>query len=133
MSTSLVVLRNAVLLMLLLVLITGLYVRHVTRLSADAAAQSAAAAAAQAAAAVGWQCLPAPPPEAAAAATHAALGQVEHLAVQPVAVEVFADSCNLLAVVTAAPLNTRVSSLHTTAIACRSAALGATLSVPGSC
>ena len=133
MASSLVALRTAVVLMLLLTLITGLYVRHVTRLSADAAAQSAAAAAAETAAAVGWQCLPAPPPEAVAAATHAALGQVDHLAVQPVAVEVFADSCNLLAAVTVAPLSTRVSSLHTTATACRSAARAAVLSVPGSC
>lgn len=133
MASSLVALRTAVLLMLLLMLITGLYVRHVTRLSADAAAQSAADAAAQAATAVGWQCLPTPPPEAVTAATHAALGQVDHLAVQPVAVEVFADSCNLLAAVTAAPLSTRVSSLHATATACRSAVQAATLSVPGSC
>ena len=133
MTSSLVVLRTAVLLMLLLALVTGLYVRHVTRLSADAAAQSAATAAAQVASAVGWQCLPAPPSEAVTAAARAALSQINHLAVQPVAVEVFSDACNLIASVTAAPLDTRVSALHTTAVACRSAASGATLSVPGSC
>lgn len=133
MASSLLVLRTSVLLMLLLVLITGLYARHVTRLSADAAAQSAATAAAQAATAVGWQCLPTPPPEAVKAATAAALGQVDHLAVQPVAVEVFADSCNLFAAVTALPLGTRVSSLRTTATACSSAVRAATLGVPGSC
>ena len=133
MTSSLVVLRSAVLLMLLLALVTGLYVRHVTRLSVDAAAQSAATAAAQAAAAVGWQCQPAPPPEATTAAARAALSQIDHLAVQPIAVEVFSDACNLIASVTAAPLDTRVAALHTTAAACRSAASGATLSVPGSC
>lgn len=133
MTSSLVVMRTSVLLMLLLVLITGLYVRHVTRLSVDAAAQSAATAAAQAATAVKWQCQSSPPIEAVNAAARAALGQVDHLAVQPVAVEVFAEACNLITAVTAAPLNTRVSSLHTTAIACRSAARAATLSIPGSC
>jgi len=132
-ASSLVALRTAMLVILFLALITGLYVRHVTRLSAGAAAQSAAAAAAQAAAAVGWQCQPAPPPEAVAAAAQAALGQVGHLAVQPVAVEVYADSCNLLAAVTAAPLSVRVSALHTTATACRSAIGAVVLSVPGSC
>ncbi|MCQ3809024.1 MAG: hypothetical protein KTV68_00560 [Acidimicrobiia bacterium] len=133
MTSSIVVLRTAVLLMLLLALITGLYVRHVTRLSVDAAAQSAAAAAAHAANAVGWQCQPTPPSEALTAAARAVLGQVHHLAVQPVAVEVRADACNLIAAVTAAPLSTRVSALHTTAVACRSASRAAALSVPGSC
>ena len=88
MTSSLVVLRTSVLLMLLLATITGLYVRHVTRLSADAAAQSAASAAAQAATAAGWQCQTTPPPEAVTAAARAAWGQIDHLAVQPVAVEV---------------------------------------------
>ncbi|MDE0117750.1 MAG: hypothetical protein OXT07_14190 [bacterium] len=133
MASSLVVLRNSVLLMLLLALVTGLYVRHVTRLSADAAAQSAATAAAQAAVAAGWQCRPPVPPEALTAAARASLGQIGHLAVQPVAVEVFADACNLIASVTAAPLGTRVSALHTTATACRSATQAAALKVPGSC
>ena len=133
MVSALVVLRTAVLLMFLLAVITGLYVRHVTRLSADAAAQSAATAAAQAAVAAGWQCQPAPPPEAVSAAAQATLGQIEHLAVQPVAVEVIADACNLIATVTAAPLDARVSALQTTAAACRSAAQAAALSVPGSC
>lgn len=133
MVSSLVVLRTAVLLMFLLATITGLYVRHVTRLSADAAAQSAAGAAVQAATAAGWQCQATPPPEAVTAAARAALGQVAHLAVQPVSIEVYADACNLVAAVTAAPLNTRVSSLHTTATACRSAIRAAVLSVPGSC
>ena len=64
MVSSLVVLRTSVLLMLLLATITGLYVRHVTRLSADAAAQSAASAAASAATAAGWQCQTTPPAEA---------------------------------------------------------------------
>ena len=133
MTSSLVVLRTSVLLMLLLVAFTGLYVRHVTRLSADAAAQSAASAASLAATAAGWQCQTTPPAEAVTAAARAAWGHVDHLAVQPVAVEVFADGCNLIAAVTAAPLDTRVSSLHTTATACRSATQAATLSVPGSC
>ena len=133
MVSSLVVLRTSVLLMLLLALITGLYVRHVTRLSADAAAQSAASAAAQAAADAGWQCQPTPPPEALTAAAQATLGQIDHLAVQPVAVEVFADACNLIAAVTAAPLDSRVSALHTTATACRSATQAVTLKVPGLC
>lgn len=133
MISSLVVLRTSVLLMLLLATIAGLYVRHVTRLSADAAAQSAASAAAQAAIAAGWQCQPTPPPEAVTAAARAAWGQMGHLAVQPVAVEVFADACNLIAAVTAAPLDARGSSLHTTATACRSAVRTAVLSVPGSC
>lgn len=133
MTSSLVVLRTSVLLMLLLAAITGLYVRHVARLSADAAAQTAASAAAQAAMAAGWQCQPTPPPEAVAAAARAAWGQLDHLAVQPVSVEVFADACNLFAAVTAAPLDTRVSSLHTTATACHSAIRAAVLSVPGSC
>lgn len=133
MTSSLVVLRTSVLLMLLLVAFTGLYVRHVTRLSADAAAQSAASAAALAATAAGWQCQPTPPPESVTAAARAAWGQMDHLAVQPVSVEVLADACNLFATVTAAPLATRVSSLHTTATACRSATQAATLSVPGSC
>ncbi len=133
MISSLVVLRNSVLLMFLLAVITGLYVRHVTRLSTDAAAQSAATAAAQAAAAAGWQCQPTPPPEALTAAAQATLGQIKHLAVQPVAMEVRADACNLITAVTAAPLNTRVSALHTTAIACRSATRAAALAVPGSC
>lgn len=133
MASSFVVLRTAVLLMLLLVLITGLYARHVTRLSADAAAQSAATAAAQAATAVGWQCLPTPPPEAVAAAAQATVGQVGHLAVQPMAVELYADACNLIAAVTAAPLNTRMSALHTTAVACRSTTQTAVLDIPGSC
>ena len=133
MASPLVVLRSAVLLMFLLAVVTGLYVRHVTRLSTDAAAQSAAVAAAQAATEVGWQCQSAPPSEAESAAARAALGQIQHLAVQPVAVEVRADACNLIASVTAAPLATRVSALHTTAIACRSAASAAVLSVPGSC
>lgn len=119
--------------MLLLATIAGLYVRHVTRLSADAAAQSAASAAAQAATAGGWQCQPTPPPEAATAAARAAWGQMDHLSVQPVAVKVFADACNLFATVTAAPLDTRVSSLYTTAIACRAADRAIVLSVPGSC
>lgn len=132
MVSSLVVLRNSVLLMFLLAVITGLYVRHVARLSADAAAQSAAVAAAQAATEVGWQC-DGPPHEAVTAAARAALGQIEHLAVQPVAVEVRADACNLIASVTAAPLNARVSALHTTATACRSATSAAALRVPGSC
>ena len=133
MVSSLVVLRNAALLMLLLMLITGLHVRHITRLSADAAAQSAANAAAQAASAAGWQCQPTPPPEAVAAAAQASLGQMDHLAVQPIAVRVSAEACNLIAAVTAAPLNAQVSALHTTAIACRSADRSATLNVPGSC
>ena len=133
MVSSLVVLRNAVLLMFLLATITGMYVRHVTRLSADAAAQSAASAASQAATDAGWQCQAAPPPEAVTAAAQAAWGQVAHLAVQPVSVEVYADACNLFAAVTAAPLNTRVSSLHTTATACRSVGRATVLSVPGSC
>ena len=133
MVSSLVVLRTSVLVMFLLAIVTGLYVRHVTRLSAAAAAQSAVAAAAQAAADAGWQCQTTPPPDAANAAAHAALDRIDHLAVQPLAVEVFADACNLFAAVTAAPLNTRVSLLHTTATACRSAARAATLSVPGSC
>ena len=133
MVSSLVVLRTSVLLMFLLAVITGLYVRHVTRLSADAAAQLAATAAAQAAVAAGWQCEPSPPPEAVGAAAQATLGQIDHLAVQPVAVEVRADACNLIAAVTAAPLNTRVSALHTTATACRSATQAAALKVPGSC
>lgn len=133
MVSSLVVLRTSVLVMFLLAVVTGLYVRHVTRLSADAAAQSAATAAAQAATEAGWQCQATPPPETVSAATHAALGRIDHLAVQPLAVEVFADACNLFAAVTAAPLNTRVSSLHITATACRSAASAATLSVPGLC
>ncbi len=132
MASSLVVLRSAVLLMFMLAVVTGLYVRHVTRLSADTAAQSAAVAAAQAAAEVGWQC-GAPPPEAMTAAARAALGKIEHLAVQPLAVDVYADACNLIAAVTAAPLDTRVSALHTTATACRSATSAAALSVPGSC
>ena len=117
----------------MLTVITSLYVRHVTRLSADAAAQSAATAAAQAAVASGWQCYSTPPPEAVGAAAQATLGQIEHLAVQPVAVEVRADACNLIAAVTAAPLNARVSALHTTATACRSAAQAAPLKVPGLC
>ncbi len=133
MVSSLVVLRTSVLVMFLLAVVTGLYVRHVTRLSADAAAQSAAAAAAQTATEAGWQCQATLPPETVIAATHAALGRIGHLAVQPLAVEVFTDACNLIAKVTAAPLNTRVSSLHTTATACRSATRAATLSVPGSC
>ena len=133
MISSLVVLRTSVLLMFLLALITGLYVRHVTRLSADAAAQSAATAAAYAAADAGWQCQTTPPPEATTAAAQAALGKIDHLAVQPVAVEVFADACNLIAAVTAAPLDSRVSALHTTATACRSATRAVTLNVPGSC
>ena len=133
MISSLVVLRTSVLLMLLLALVTGLYVRHVTRLAADAAAQSAATAAAQAATAVGWQCLATPPAEAVAAAAKAALGQVNHLAVQPVSVDVFADDCNLITAITASPLDIRVSALHTTATACRSATRAAALSVPGSC
>ena len=119
--------------MFLLAVVTGLYVSHVTRLSADAAAQSAANAAVKAAVAAEWQCQPTPPPVAVAAAAQAALGQVDHLAVQPVAVEVFAEACNLIAAVTAAPLDARVPALHTTATACRSAAQAATLSVPGSC
>lgn len=133
MVSSLVVLRTSVLLMLLLVAITGLYVRHVTRLSADAAAQSAVSAAAQAATAAGWQCQATPPPESVTAAARAAWGQMDHLAVQPVSVEVMTDACNLIATVTAAPLGTRVSSLHTTAAACRSPVGTVVLSVPGSC
>ncbi|WP_420620137.1 hypothetical protein [Candidatus Poriferisocius sp.] len=133
MTTSLVVLRTSVLLMFLLIAITGLYVHHVTRLSADAAAQSGAAAAAQAAVAAGWQCQPTPPAEALTAAAQATLSHMNHLAVQPVAVEVFADACNLFTSVTAAPLGSRVSALHITAIACRSATQAATLKVPGSC
>ncbi len=133
MISSLVVLRTSVLLMLLLFAITGLYVRHVTRMSADAAAQSAATAAAQAATGAGWQCQSTPPPEAVTAASRAAWGQMEHLAVQPVTVEILTDACNLIAAVTAAPLDTRVSSLHTTATACRSAVRVAVLNVPSSC
>jgi len=133
MASSLVVLRTSVLLMLLLATITGLYVRHVTRLSADAAAQSAAGAAVQAATTAGWQCQTTPPPEAVTAAARAAWGQMYHLSVQPVAVKVLADACNLIATVTVAPLDTRVSSLHTTATACRAAVRTAVLSVPGSC
>ena len=133
MTTALVVLRTSVLLMFLLITITGLYVRHVTRLSADAAAQSAAAAAAQAAVASGWQCQPTPPPEALTAAAQATLSQMDHLAVQPVAVEVFAEACNLFSSVTAAPLDSRMSALRTTATACRSATQAAVLKVPGSC
>ena len=133
MATSLVVLRTAMLLMLLLALITGLYVRHITRLSADAAAQSAAAAAAQAAAAVGWPCQSPPPSEAERAAARAALSQFQHLAVQPVAVEVRADACNVIVSVTAALSDTRVSALHATSIACRYAASAAALSIPNSC
>ena len=133
MATSLVVLRNAVLLMFLLALVTGFYVRHVTRLSADAAAQSAVSAAAQAATAVGWPCGPTPPPEAGTAAARATVGQIGHLAVQPVAVELRADACNFIAAVTAAPLNARWSGLNTTAVACRSANQSSVLDVPGSC
>ena len=133
MSSSLVVLRTSVLLMLLLTLITGLYVRHVTRLSADAAAQSAATAAAQAAVAAGWQCQPTLPSAAVTAAAQAATGQINHLAVQPVAVAVLADACNLITAITVAPLDMRMSALQTTATACRSATRTATLSVPGSC
>ena len=133
MVSSLVVLRTSALVMLLLATVTGLYARHVTRLSADAAAQSGAAAAAQAAMDADWQCQTAPPPEAVSAAARMALAHFDHLAVQPLAVEVYADACNLITAVTAAPLNTRVSSLHTTATACRSAASAATLSIPGSC
>lgn len=133
MTSSLVVLRNAVLLMLLLVVITGLYVRHVTRLSADAAAQSAATGAAQGASAVGWQCETTPPPEAATAAARAAVGQIGHLAVQPVGVELRAEACNLVVAVTAAPLDARWSGLNTTAVACRSANETSVLDVPGSC
>ncbi|WP_419919399.1 hypothetical protein [Candidatus Poriferisocius sp.] len=133
MASSLVVLRTAVLLMLLLALITGLYVSHVTRLSTAAAAQSAAAAAVEAATAAGWQCRSAPPAEAVVAASRAALGQIEHLAVQPVAVEVDADACNLIVTVTTAPLDARVSALKTTATACHSVTAPVALSVPGSC
>ncbi len=133
MADSLVVLRTSVLLMLLLALITGLYVSHVTKLSTGAAAQSAAAAAAQAASAAGWQCRSDPPPEAVAAASQAALSRIEHLAVQPVAVEVHADACNLIVAVTTAPLDTRGSVLNTTATACHSVAGTVALSVPGSC
>ena len=133
MTTSLVVLRTSVLLMFMLITITGLYVRHVTRLSADAAAQSGAAAAAQAAVAAGWQCQSTPPPEALTAAAQATLSQMGHLAVQPVAVEVLADACNLFVSVTAAPLDSRVAALHTTATACRSATRAAAIKVPGSC
>ena len=133
MISSLVVLRNAVLLMLLLTVITGLYARHVTRLSVDAAAQSAATAAVQAATAEGWSCLPTPPPEAVTAAARAAVGQIGHLAVQPVAMDVYADACNLIAAVTAAPLNARWSGLNTTAVACRSTNQTSVLDVPGSC
>ncbi|MYH96282.1 MAG: hypothetical protein F4129_07215 [Acidimicrobiia bacterium] len=133
MTSPLVVLRTSVLLMLLLATFTGLYVRHVTRLSADAAAQTAAGAAAQAATAAGWQCQTAPPPESVIAAARAAWSQIDHLAVQPVAVEVSADACNLITTVTAAPLDSRVSSLNTTAAACRAAVRTAVLSVPGSC
>ena len=133
MVSALVVLRNAVLLMFMLAAITGFYVRHVTRIAADAAAQSAASAAAQAATAAGWQCQLAPPSEAEMAASRAALTHIQHLAVQPVAVEVRADACNLIASVTAAPLDAQVSALHTTAVACRSAVRGVVLSVPGSC
>ncbi len=132
MASSLVVLRTSVLLMFLLLTITGLYVRHITRLSAEAAAQSAASAAAQAATEAEWQCGSSPPPEAVSAAARAALNQVDHLAVQPVSVGLFTDTCNLFAAVTAAPLGTRTSSLHTTATACRSVA-SAALPVPGSC
>ncbi len=133
MTDSLVVLRTSALVMLLLVLITGLYARHVARISADAAAQSAVGAAAREAIAAGWQCLPDPPPAAVAAATRAAWGQIRHLAVQPIAVELDADACNLIAAVTAAPLDVRVSALQATAVACQSAADSATVSVPGSC
>ena len=133
MTSSLVVLRTSVLLMLLLATITGLYVRQVTRLAADAAAQSAASAAAQAATAAGWQCQTTPPPEATTAAAQAAWSQLDHLSVQPVSVEVSAEACNLIAAVTTAPLDARVSSLHTTATACHAAVRAAVLSVPGSC
>ena len=133
MTSSLVVLRNSILLMFLLALITGFYVRHVTRLSADAAAQSAVTAAVQAATAVGWSCEPTPPPEAVTAAARATVGQIGHLGLQPVAVELRADACNLIAAVTAAPLNARWSGLNTTAVACRSATQSSVLDVPGSC
>ena len=133
MASSLVVLRNAALLMLLLATVAGLYARNVTRLSTDASAQSAATAAAQTAVELGWNCQPTPPPEAATAAARAAWNQTGHLAVQPLAIEVLADACNLIASVTAAPLDARLSALQTTATACRSAASGAVLGVPGSC
>lgn len=133
MNSSLVVLRNSVLVMFMLVLIAGFYVRHVTRLTADAAAQSAAGAAVDAASAVGWPCGGDPPPEAMAAAARAIWGQVGHLAVQPIGVELHADACNLIAVVTAAPLDARVSGLQVRAAACRSLGRGVVLSVPGAC
>ena len=133
MTSSLVVLRTSVLVMFMLALITGFYVRHVTRLSADAGAQAAATAAAQAAAGVGWQCETDLPAQAEVAAARAAWGQMGHLAVQPVAVEVRADACNLIVAVTAAPFDARVSALSTTAVACRSVGTAVVLSVPGAC
>ena len=133
MASSLVVLRTSVLIMFLLILVTGLYVRHVTRLATSAAAQSAATAAAQAAIAAGWDCEGQVPSEAQAAAAAATLAQTQHLAVQPKAVALYTDACNLIAAVTAAPLNTRVAALQASAVACRSAGKSATLNIPRSC
>ncbi|WP_419925624.1 hypothetical protein [Candidatus Poriferisocius sp.] len=133
MASSLVVLRTSVLLMFLLAVVTGLYASHVTRLSADAASQAAAAAAARAAAEVGWQCQAPLRSEVKTAATRAALSQIEHLAVQPVAIEVSADACNLIVAVSAAPLDTRLGALTATATACRSVGRSAALSITGSC
>ena len=133
MASSLIVLRTSALLLLLLAVITGLYVGHVTRMAADGAAQAAATAAAHVAVAEGWPCGPNPPGAAVTAAVQASLEQMEHLAVQPVAVDVAAEGCNLVATVTAVPLDARVSALQTTAVACRAATGQAPLSVPGSC
>lgn len=133
MTSSLVVLRTSVLVMFLLTLITGFYVRQVTRLSVDAGAQAAGGAAAQVANSVGWQCGGDPPEEAVVAAAQATWGQMGHLGVQPISVEVYGEACNLIVAVTAAPLDGRVSGLQTTAVACRSVGAGVVLSVPGAC
>ncbi len=133
MTTSLIVLRTSVLIMFLLSLVTGFYVLHVNRLAADAAAQSAAVAAAQAATAAGWDCGLVVPAEAHQAAAIASAEQIQHLAVQPISVELHADACNLLTTVTTAPLSIRANALATTAVACRSTSNMATLNVPASC
>ncbi len=122
-----------VLLMLLMATLAGLYARYVARLSANDVAQAAASAAAHAAETDGWQCEDSPPERSATVAARVAASQVEDLAVQPVAVELHAEACNLIAEVTVAPLGTRISGLTATAIACRSVDRAVGLSVPGSC
>ncbi len=133
MSASLVVVRTCVLIMFLLILLSSFYVLHVSRLATDAAAQSAADAAVQAATAAGWDCEAQVPQQAQKAAAHALLSQIEHLAVQPVGLTVYADACNLTASVTTTPLNIRLGTLAVTAAACRSVARTVTLNVPGPC